>query len=160
MRKILFCVIAFVCAACASAQALPPIPTNDTFEFHSGFWINLHHFLYWEAIAETPPPGRPAAWTSAVDYYRRTVVPRALLSPEASRINNLLSSLESAPSLKDSGLPTEFAAVLESVAPVYRNRWWPDHDRANREWMQAVVPLLAKYGPAVKKQLAIVTATD
>jgi hypothetical protein len=70
-----------------------PLPV---FEFHSGFWVNLHHFLYHEARAKSAAkdalnaastPGTPVlkqtpgstitlnpteqkTWDNAVDYYR------------------------------------------------------------------------------------------
>ena len=28
-------------------------------------------------------------------------------------------------------------AMLERAAPAYRRHFWPDHDRANRDWIQA-----------------------
>jgi hypothetical protein len=75
-----------------SGSAYGPLPV---FEFHSGFWINLHHTLYYEAkLRETPPapaqksngipvlklktmkdggtpltPAERLAWDSSVDYY-------------------------------------------------------------------------------------------
>jgi hypothetical protein len=42
-----------------SSSAYGPLPV---FEFHSGFWINLHHMLYYEAKQRgtlTPPKGNP-----------------------------------------------------------------------------------------------------
>jgi hypothetical protein len=75
-----------------SSSAYGPLPV---FEFHSGFWINLHHTLYYEAkLRETPPvpaqksngipvlklktmkdggtpltPAERLAWDNSVDYY-------------------------------------------------------------------------------------------
>ena len=131
-----------------------------TFEFHSGFWVNLHHFLYEQATAESPSPSNSPEWLAALDYYRRDVVQRDLLTDEAAEINSRLSSLEAAPSLKDSGLPSGLIAVLDAAAPIYRARWWQDHDRANRAWMQAVAPLLSKYSDTLRKELAAALATD
>jgi hypothetical protein len=88
--------LALVTSAATTAQqsssAYGPLPV---FEFHSGFWINLHHMLYYEAklraaapantqkgnsaspiklktMREATPPLSPAerlAWDSSVDYY-------------------------------------------------------------------------------------------
>src|SRR5580692_4646904 len=81
-----------VATAQQSSSAYGPLPV---FEFHSGFWINLHHMLYYEAklraagpantqkgnsapltklktMKEATPPPSPAervAWDSSVDYY-------------------------------------------------------------------------------------------
>jgi len=97
---------------------------------------------------------------AALAYYRREIVKRALLTDEAAKINDSLSSLEAAPSLKDSGLPPELIAVLDAAAPVYRARWWPDHDRANRMWVRAAAPLIAKHNDTLKMELATIYASD
>src|ERR1700684_4629434 len=75
-----------------SGSAYGPLPV---FEFHSGFWINLHHMLYYEARLRASPPAAPPkggtgpqiklrimkddataltpaerlAWDSSVEYY-------------------------------------------------------------------------------------------
>src|SRR5271168_1733741 len=79
-----------------SSSAYGPLPV---FEFHSGFWINLHHMLYYEAkLRNTPPstaqknppspqiklksmkdsataltPAERAAWDASVAYYARNI---------------------------------------------------------------------------------------
>jgi len=79
----------------ASAQVEPRFGPLPVFEFHSGFWVNLHHELYFEArdrLNKTPPPARSgstlqnkvrtmqdlastltpveqAAWENAIKYY-------------------------------------------------------------------------------------------
>jgi hypothetical protein len=43
-------------AALLFAQVRPPDTHAEAlFDFHSDFWINLHHFLYLEAMAEKQP---------------------------------------------------------------------------------------------------------
>jgi hypothetical protein len=84
-----------------SSSAYGPLPV---FEFHSGFWINLHHTLYYEAkLRETPSsaPQKPstgslkletmkgvvaslsaaerAIWDSAVAYYAASYAEKDLL---------------------------------------------------------------------------------
>ena len=126
----------FAIAAVASPQALVRIP-DKTFEFHSGFWINLDHFLYEQASASPEPAALSPKWTAALDYYRKHFTKRDQLSADAIQLNNRLSEWEAANSLKDSGLDPELVGVLEAAAPIYRDRWWPVHDRANRGWIQA-----------------------
>jgi hypothetical protein len=151
----------FLLATLVLAQGVAPTPPKEaSFEFHSGFWVNLHHFLYEQAIMGTPSPSDPPEWREALNYYRREVTKRDLLTDEAAEIDNRMSDLQSARSLKDSGLPPDLTAVLDAVAPIYRDRWWPEHDRGNRVWIQAVQPLIAKYGDALRKQLVAIYATD
>src|SRR2546427_7691358 len=77
-----------------------PLPV---FEFHSGFWTNLHHFLYQQArlkrLGESAPgkgsaappsggepvrtnsltPEEQAAWSGAVAYYEKNLADKDLL---------------------------------------------------------------------------------
>ena len=71
---------------------------QTTFEFHNGFWVNLHHFLYEQAKAESSSPSSSPEWLAALDYYRREVIKRDLLTDQAAKINNQLFNLEDAPS--------------------------------------------------------------
>ena len=85
-----------------SGSAYGPLPV---FEFHSGFWINLHHMLYYEARLRVAPPAAPEkgsagpqiklkimkdaaaaltpaerlAWDGSVEYYVANYVNKDLL---------------------------------------------------------------------------------
>lgn len=133
---------------------LPVARADSTFDFHSGFWINLHHFLFEQATMDIPSAATSPAWQNAVNYYRDKVIKRDLLTDEAAQTNNQLSNLEDISSLHDSGLPRDLTAVLEFAAPYYREHWWLQHDRVNRAWIAAAAPLLSKYGESLKKELA------
>jgi len=110
------------------------------FDFHSGFWVNLHHFLYEQAMSNSTAAD-PAEWRRALDYYRANLVKENPLGREMEAINNALSDRESAESLKGSGLKPELIVVMQEAAPEYRKRWWPAHDRANQDWIAAARPL-------------------
>lgn len=91
-----FCVLLFLAAAAPLARG-QEVESNlgslPVFEFHSGFWVNLHQFLYYQArLREATPearasagkPGGPAlkqapltltpdeqkTWEEAIAYYR------------------------------------------------------------------------------------------
>ena len=49
---------------------------------------------------------------------------------------------------------------MEAAAPIYRSRWWPEHDRQNQAWIATSRPLVAKFGDGLKEELAKVYATD
>ena len=142
------------------------------FEFHNGFWINLHHFLYEQALlrrqtAESAQPGNKGTdaknqlsaseqqlWNAALDYYARTMIKRDLLSDESmTTINDQLSTQEQSSDLSKSGLNGELVKVLESVAPVYRAQWWPRHNNANRLWIAIATPLVREFSQTLIKQL-------
>jgi len=150
----------------------PPTPEQvavkvPVFEFHSGFWINLHHFLYQQA--RQPASARDAvskaeseAWSAALDYYSRTLAGSDLLvNRDLVNIKNRLAEMEGCADLSGrsrsecaSGLRPELVRALERAAPVYRAKWWPQHDRANRAWVAAAAPLIEKYGAVLAERLA------
>ena len=45
-------------------------------------------------------------------------------------------------------------STLERLMPIYQTHWWPEHDRANREWIAAIVPLVDRHGAAISQSLA------
>jgi hypothetical protein len=138
--------------------------SQTTFDFHSSFWVNLHHTLYNQAfvqrVGRAPDlsvlnPTEVAAWNEAVAYYGESVINHDFLESDMGRINAALARAGNATSL---GTPHEItkdlAAILEKVAPIYRAHWWPDHDRKNREWIAAATPLVAKHEAVLKPALA------
>jgi hypothetical protein len=160
-----------------------PLPV---FEMHSGFWVNLHHFLYLQARLLKGNPGAPEtgrgasspeelpvslidfpaaeirAWQNAVAFYSKDLANRdLLLNGDMEIINNQLSAIEACPDLEGktspscrSGLRPDLVEALERAAPVYRAHWWAQHDRANREWIAAVTPLIEQMGVELSSRLA------
>ena len=160
-----------------------PLPV---FELHSGFWVNLHHFLYLQArimngsssSTSTPrgvaPPDDPPvslidfpaeeikAWRAAVAFYSKDLARRDLLiNGEMETINNRLAEMESCTDLQGktsnackSGLPADLVDALDHAAPVYRAHWWAEHDRANREWIAQVAPMVQQMGLQLSAQLS------
>src|SRR5579872_4391057 len=125
--------------------------TAPIFEIHSGFWINLHQFLLHEATATEASQSDSQDWRDAVEYYRREMAKRDVLSPDEAALNNRLSAAGS-----EAELPADFSnsalqTVLSKAAPVYRRVWWPEHNRSNQTWIDAAQPLIAKYGAAMCK---------
>lgn len=127
---------------------------QTTFDFHSNFWVNLHHFLYEQAIAKQPEPVDAPEWQAAMNLYRKEIVKYDLLSRDISGINTELTQLDGAASLKGAHLSADLVQALEGAAPFYRARWWPQHDRANRAWIEAATPLVAKNEAVLRKELA------
>ncbi len=161
----------------AAAQDSVPITSSDNlFEFHSGFWINLHHFLYEQAaIATAGPKGTPheaelstdasiavglseddsKTWSDALVYYRAKMLNHDLASDEdLVKIKNRLEDMEDATSVNRSDLDPKLIAVLDAAAPIYRAHWWFLHDKANQAWIAALMPLVDKQGAALAQQIA------
>ncbi len=105
-----------------------PLPI---FEMHSGFWINLHHFLYLQARltqgnpsssdngrGKAPPDEPPAsllnfpakdiqAWQDAVAFYAKDLAKRDLgLNGDMENINNQLADMETCPDLDGKSSPS------------------------------------------------------
>jgi len=165
-----------VLAQANSAVAPSSNAQRPLFEFHSGFWINLHHFLYEEAAAqdESPRPARheplsgedrsigadlspdeQQIWSSAIADYKGHFLHRDLLTNDAMRlIKNRLEDSENASKLVRLRADPGLATVLNRAAPVYRAHWWPAHDRANRAWINALSPLIDQHGKELSEKLS------
>jgi len=164
------CVIAVLCPARADASAGA---TPAIFEFHSGFWINLHHFLYLEALSDKPhkgsretvstadadtlkslSPEQLAAWNTAVSYYVSSAIQHDLLfDKDMIAIKNQLEDAEASPDLANVDVPAGLRAVLLSAAPIYREYWWKHHDAQNRQWIAQLGSLLAIHGKTLRDSL-------
>lgn len=133
---------------------------------HSDPWLNLHHFLYQWARAEedigsgrqdVPVPERGdedhlgdrqrEAWRAAVDFYREHLAGLDHFDGVMLRATNALWRKGPERALPDE--PAGLARRLETAMEVYRERWWPGHDRANRSWWDAIEPWVADHEPFV-----------
>jgi hypothetical protein len=120
-----------LCTATLQAQRTQPSPlVSPAFEFHSGFWINLHHFLYLQgrirrSASESTPAGpgveqglpAPASvaelsaeqlrvWNAAVNAYSEDWSSRdLLLNGDMEVINNRLAELENCPDISSKTRP-------------------------------------------------------
>jgi hypothetical protein len=170
----------------ATQQSSGAESSLPVFELHSGFWVNLHHFLYLQARlmngnassmdsarGAAPPYDAPVslidfpaeeikAWRAAVAFYAKDLGRRdLLLNGEMETINNRLSEMEACADLQGknsaackSGLQADLVEALDGAAPVYRAHWWAEQDRANREWIAQVAPMVQQIGVELSGQLA------
>jgi hypothetical protein len=166
-------------------QAQVATISNSTklFEFHSGFWVNLHHFLYIQARArmKTPDSRRRAIagvsvdleaissmsaedrrkWEAALSYYEKNLATlNIVFDDRLVAITNLLAKEESSPTLLSAEIDATFKQILQSVADVYRVRWWPHHDKSNRDWVKMIDPLLKKHGSALSRKITQIYQTS
>lgn len=138
-------------AVSAPAQAVHRVG----FAFHSGFLMNLHHFLYDLAVHPDAraalPPDEAAALGDAVAFYRARYAERDLLfDPAMASIKRALSVDDARRDPAGLDLPPGLADVLRAAAPAYARRAWPAHDAANRAWIRQVETLDARYGADVQ----------
>ncbi|HZP32959.1 MAG TPA: hypothetical protein VFB23_06295 [Candidatus Acidoferrales bacterium] len=177
--------LTLLCSPKLYAQQEENSDAQPVFEFHSGFWVNLHHFLYQQgrverARADAGPeqgvspqyrsfrsieeltPQQRVAWNSAVQIYAESWSSRdLLLNNQMVLINNRLAELEDCPELAGriatectSGIVPELVTALGEAAPIYRQNWWVEQDRANRAWIAAMAPVLRNMGADLAGELA------
>jgi len=168
-------------APCRSQQVDSLYGPLPVFEFHSGFWVNLHHYLYHEArLRMQAPPKQPTraanplspveqkAWDNAVAYYAANYAGKDLLvNIDLALLKNQLEDFEDCDEVTghkhprcDAGLPGNVGAILDAVAPIYRAHWWPDQDRGNRRWVIRVAPLVREQGVGLSERLADIYQTS
>lgn len=172
LRVLCFAVLCVgsICSAAAEQNV-----KADLLEFHSGFWINLHHFLYRQAFSLEPQKGRQDlsvakadtdemgrlsaeerdAWNEALSYYGRSLAKRDLLfDDELIQAKDQLEDAENSSDLADVKIQAELKAVLLKAAPVYRKHWWARHNTENRKWIAGVEPLVRRYGSTLSARLS------
>jgi hypothetical protein len=133
------------------------------FDFHNGFWTNLHHFLLQQSIepgdGDSLPADEKATWTEAVHYYQLRFAGEDRLGREMETIKNNIEDHDRGERPEGAGLGAELVTVLEKAAPVYRAHWWPEQSKINGAWINSETPLIEKYGPTVIPRLAVAYAT-
>ena len=154
-------------SAAAAQSAARPVAEAANVRFYSDELMNLHHTLYaaaWRGRAQggrshsgwceapTAPftPEERAAWDDAVRYYDRELASKDLLFGDGmifiryALVHTGLDDPAIAPGLR---------AVLRAALPVYRSRFWPEHDRVNRAWIAVVSERMAALAPDVIPRL-------
>ena len=158
MRTFIALMTAAIAIAGAPAGAQAPF-----FDFHSAFWVNLHHYLHAlsrsggplnESLPDSATASEREIWTAAVASYRERFGKRSLLFDDELVTANLeLMRLESSATLSAT-VPASMRTVLTSAAPIYRAHVWSAHDKANRATIAAAQDLVAKYGATIAPRLA------
>lgn len=107
------------------------------------------------SISATLSGSEKTSWDAAVSYYQGNLSGLDLVTNDRMRvIKNTLENFEDQSSLRLSHLDPALVRVLDNAAPVYRAHWWPAHDRANRAWIAAVIPLVDGDGSSLTQKIA------
>ena len=154
-----------------------PLPV---FALYSSFWVNLHHVLYEQARLRTERPVvrtqstavNPARtplsldgfteqerrdWNSALDEYELKLAPHDLqFDEDMVLMNNRLAEMGDTETADVTGFRPGIVAALAKAAPIYRAHWWPEDDRANRAWIDAVAPLVEVLGATISRRLSAI----
>jgi hypothetical protein len=170
-RSPLVAAVVILLSACAAGPGPATVPAPQAalhsapvrFEFHSGFLMNLHHFLYDVARhpehlahapwVQPPTPEELQALNEAADFYRRHYAHSSLLfDPTLARIREALSVLDDERTDPHGlPLPGDLTRVLSQAAPAYARCLWPAHDHANRAWIERVQALNARHGAPIQQ---------
>lgn len=158
-------------AACAALA--PHAQEPAIFTFRTGFWLNLHHFLYVLGRAEARMPDRTrravegagpdqatglaratpeetAAWRRAVSTYAADLGKRDAVFDEALwRVTAELAPLDERAELPEASLPAEIRRALQEAAPVYERLWWPEHGRRSRAFVDDLQTWLRLEGAVI-----------
>src|SRR3954464_1643375 len=152
------------------------------FEFRSGFWGNLHHFLYVlgraqngsadrmrTAVVKAPLDvegldARPAddrqAWKDAVTFYAAGLSKKdAVFDQELTTTTRTLVAAADGSDLAGLGLEPALVATLSRAAAVYRAVWWPRHSRAKAARQADLQSFVDRYGAAAVARLTALYAT-
>ena len=144
------------------------VPIQSTFWFQSGFWTNLHHFLFQQAVESATDdlalsadlsPEEGKVWRVALEYYRREFDAKDLLERDMAAIKNALGDLDGNQSLESTSLDENLVEVLEAAAPVYDTHWWNRHDSRNRFLIAQLEPIVARHETWLKTRLSDVYRT-
>jgi hypothetical protein len=148
-----------------AAPAQPP----SLFQFRSGFWNNLHHFLYVlgrdrdrapdrtrDAVVSAPkeldglsarPESERLAWDEAIAVYAATLSKKdAIFDDDLIAVTRVLAAEPDDADLSGRPLDPALVAALRKAAPVYRAVWWPRHQARNDERRREYQALVDKYG--------------
>ncbi len=163
-------VLLAILICCPSLHAAP-----DLFQFRNGFWINLHHYLYAQALATSDsvtgrlrssaedaiknapckamPEKQQEAWQKAVEYYRANYVKSDwLFDDDMRRVNDMMGDAADSDD-PPAGLPAELRQALKGAAPVYRAACWQEHKETNAAWIKVLQGKLAQHGDALAKRI-------
>jgi len=155
-----------------SAATLP----DRLFDFHSGLWLNLHHFLYQQALLKSRPAEKghsekPAsdeslvqmssterqAWDAALGYYAKNLIKRDLLFDDGMAvINDRLANAADSEDLNGVDLDSELSSILKQAAAVYRSHWWAAHNAANHRWIDSAQQRLKQMGAELAGRLTTI----
>jgi hypothetical protein len=131
--------------------------SSELFAFHSNAWLNLHHFVRSNARGGPAPTGLSdddlKQWATGVEFYKPYAARDVLADEGMVAIKTALRQADGKSSLEGIDIDAGLKATLERLMPIYQKRWWPDHDRANRAWIAAVQPQLARHGAALSQAL-------
>jgi hypothetical protein len=142
------------------------VATASALEFHSDFWMNLHHALHAAARGVRLEnitlfafsPAEQKIWDSAVEVYRSGYARKDLLF-DRDMMKIKIAIGQSADNPNSTGIPKDLRMALQEAAPIYRERVWATADAANRTWIAEQIRNIQQLAPAETSKLASLFGT-
>ena len=139
------------------------------FRFRSGFWSNLHHFLYVlgrdrnrapdrarDAVVNAPKDveglsaqseAARTAWEAAIGAYAAGPSKKdAIFDRDLVAMTRALADAPDDSDLSGLALDPAVVSALRQAAPVYRAVWWPRHARGNAARRAELEKMIDLYG--------------
>lgn len=161
-------------AVLTATLLFPALAFGDTdrqtsYLFQSGFWINLHHYLFQHAVEQSTDDqpdqtklsaGQARDWARALKYYSENFDGKDLLQQDMTAIKNALGDVDNRNSLTSLDLDSALIEALELAAPVYRKIWWKVHDQSNRSRIAQLLPFVARHEDSLNNRLSDIYNTE
>jgi len=170
--------------AMVTAEPRRPFQSDrQLFAFRSGFWVNLHHFLYVlgrarlgmadsrrAAVVKAPADleglsarsdDERAIWDEVVHFYAGELAAKdAIFDAALVATTRKLADAPDGADVATLGLDAQLAGTLRLAAPVYRAVWWPRHSRTNEARIEQLQGLIDKHGAVLVKRLTSLYGTQ
>ncbi len=133
------------------------IASTEKFDFYSNYWLNLHHYLFHLAkntntdetylsehkVMLDMNQQESKVWLDAINYYRNQLIHKDLLFyQEMFNLKLLLSKKQMNESLDDMNHSEPLEKHLNSVSPIYKKHFWPQHDKQNHDTLNKHLKLI------------------
>lgn len=150
---------------------------SQPFRFHARFWTNLHQVLIHESLLpregmESPKSlkhrsvvdesafgaGEAIAWHHATDDYGHRFTTRNSFDEDHVVAAQHLAALDES-ALPSDVLSQTWQTALRDAALPYRAHFWTDHERADREYIAKIRPLVDAHGALFVARLKAIYET-
>ena len=144
---------------CIGQKKTSIIGESHHFEFHSNFWINLHHFLYQQAkgdqVTHLQQDGNSILdvgedsifqilitderkiLNTSIQYYKDHLIDKTLLF-DLGNMRLWLQNQDIQIPITDTTFTKEYSQILNDFSSVYKSRFWEIHARQNKRIFEAV----------------------
>ncbi len=138
---------------CIGQKKTSIIGESHHFEFHSNFWINLHHFLYQQAKGDQVTHLQKDGYSildvgedsifqilntdernilnASIQYYKDHLTDKTLLF-DLGKMRLWLQNQDIQIPITDTTFTKDYSQILNDFSSVYKSRFWEIHDRQNK----------------------------